>query len=194
MKKVFIITGFIILVFITVVVFLQKPNQQVSTTQNKTTIVPKDFTKDYSSLNKLFPGKSTKDDVLKINGAPLSTTTNGDETTLYYPTPSKEFKNIVVLKNNVEFYSIENIFNSYRGTYENFQTAYGKPDLTLYNTNEDPYLWQIFLNQGLGVETNKKDIMKILYFIPQTEEGFLSTIAKEQNLSIENITPEAPRP
>ncbi len=194
MKKVFLIAGFIILVFIIFLIFLQKPNQQISTTQNKTTIVPRDFTKDYSSLNKLFPGKSTKDDVLRINGVPLSTTTNGNETTLYYPTPNRDFQNIVVLKNNVEFYSIENIFDSYRGTYENFQTAYGTPDLTLYNTSEDPFIWQIFLNQGLGVKTNNKDIIKILYFIPQTEEEFLLTLAKKLNLSKENITPEAPLP
>lgn len=194
MKKVFIILGLIILVFITAVIFLQKPNQQISTTQNKTTIAPRDFTKDYSSLNKLFPGKSTKDNVLKVNGTPLSTTVNGDETTLYYPTPSKEFQNIVVLKNNVEFYSIENIFDSYRGTYIDFQNAYGAPDLTLYNTDKGPYLWQIFLSQGLGVETNNKDIMKILYFVPQKEDEFLSTIAKKLGFSKEGITPEAPRP
>ncbi len=193
MKKVFTIIGVVILIFAVGIIF-SKPKQQISTTQNKTAIAPRDFTKDYSSLNKLFPGKSTKEDVIKTNGVPLSTTTNADETTFYYPTPSKEFQNTVVFKNNVELYSIENVFGSYRGTYKDFQNAYAGSPLTLYNTSEDPFVWQIFLNQGLGAETNGRDIIKIIYFVPQKENEFLSTIAKSVGFSKENITPEAPRP
>ncbi len=156
------------------------------TPQNKTVGIPtprpvaQNFEKDYSFLNKIKPGESTTGDVIKINGAPSSISKKEDETFYYYETPSKDYKNLVAFKNNKEIYAVENIFGNYRGSYKSFQTAYGDPGLVLYSNR--PFIWRVFLSQGVGIEGNDKDISKILYFVPQIKEEFLSSVAKDLNL------------
>ena len=94
--------------------------------------VPTDINIDYSKLYLLKPGKSTLSEVKNINGEPFSSSTFGDETTLYYKTPSEMYKNSVVLKNGIVYYVIENIFGNYRGFYDNYVSNYGQPDMVLY--------------------------------------------------------------
>ncbi len=155
-------------------------------TQNKTVVVPtprpiiQNLEKDYSFLNKAVPGRSTSEDVVGINGSPNSTSKTEGKTIFFYQTPSNNYKNMVVFKNNTEIFAVENVFGNYRGDYKSFQTAYGDPDLVLYSNG--PFVWSIFLRQGVGIEGNNKDISKILYFVPQRKEEFLSSVAKDLGL------------
>ena len=118
--------------------------------------------------------------VERINGKPQSVKKEGERTFLYYLTPLENFTNTVVLDKNIVSYSIENVFGSYRGTAQGFRTAYGSPGLLLYGV--DGYFWFIYLNEGLAIETNNRDIVSIVYFVPQTKETFMTGLAKEFKL------------
>lgn len=138
---------------------------------------------DYSSLNKVIPGKATLKDVERINGKPQSAKAEGDRTFLYYLTPLENFTNTVVLDNNIVTYSIENVFGPYRGTVQSLKSSYGEADFTLYGAGG--YFWRVYLRQGFVVETDRTDIATIVYFVPQNKVGFMSTIAKEFQLQEE---------
>lgn len=150
--------------------------------------VPSDFNVDYSHLNKLIPGKSTREDVEKINGLPSSASTFGNNTILYYPTPSSQYKNTVAIENGKVKYAIENVFGEYRRTYESYVKAYGQPDLHLYNSNGDYFEWFIFLRFGVGVENSAGGITRILYFVPQSKDDFMNGLAKDVGLSLDPPT------
>lgn len=169
---------------------LQKNQKPVSVSPTPTAI---NFNIDYSSINKIFPGKSTTEDVKKINGEPVSVVVKNDKTYFYYQTPSLDFKNTVVFQNKVELFATENIFGGYRGDYNSFTKAYGQPNLTLYD-NTSPFIWQIFLQQGIGVETNGKDILQIIYFVPENENSFMGSVGKELGLLKEKPASEVLRP
>lgn len=146
------------------------------------TSAPAGLEKDYSRLSKVVPGKSTLDDVLRINGKPRSVSTVEDKTRLYYKTPLDGFTNEVFVQNNVVVYSIENVFGSYRGSVGSFNSSYGEPDLSLFD-KENNYSWYVYLKQGVAIENDGKDIGTILYFIPQDEEKFMSTLAVDLGLT-----------
>ena len=95
MKKIIFITAIVVLVPAIVWMVLGTRREE-KTAPQQTTVVSGGFQKDYSSLNKLFPGKSTKEDAIKLNGQPLSAKTKENKTFLYYPTPSESYKNIVM--------------------------------------------------------------------------------------------------
>lgn len=178
-KRIFILSlgVFIIILLFSFIPSLLLPKQ--NTPPPPTT----SFDKDYSSLNKTVPGKSTISDVEKINGEALSKEDKDEKVYLYYPTPSSDFKNVVVFKNGVEQYALENIFSDYRGNYESFAKAYGGPGLTLYDNGPSYFSWQVFLNSGVGVKTNGKDILQIIYFVPQEKNSFVQSVGLALGLS-----------
>ena len=189
-KNLLFVLAFFLLMFLVIYLSLGPGGSQKTPPQ---TVPDKlDFKKDYSSLNKVIPGKSTTEDVKKINGLPNSLVEENNKTYFYYNTPSSDFKNLVVFENNVEVYALENIFGNYRGTFDNFLKAYGTPK-TFYKKG-GLFVYKIFLSYGLGVETDEKDILKIIYFVPMTESEFLQSVAKELGLSKEKPTPEVLRP
>ena len=188
-KKLIFLAAFIAIVFILAVVYFfisglkqaGNPPTSIETTASPTPAsLQVDPKKDYSSLNKVVPGKATLKDVERINGKPLSSKTEGNKTYLYYPTPLEGFTNTVVLENNVVSYSIENVFGSYRGTVQSLRTSYGNPDFTLYGA--DGYFWRVYLKEGFVAETDRTDVTTIVYFIPQTKESFMASLAKELRL------------
>ncbi|MBI2420506.1 MAG: hypothetical protein HYV38_00265 [Candidatus Levybacteria bacterium] len=136
--------------------------------------------KDYSHLNKIIPGKSTLDDLIRINGKPASTKASGGKAYVYYKTPLEGFTNTILLENNIVVYSLENVFGSYRGNVSEYEKTYGEPDITLYD--RDLYSWYIYLDAGIAIENDGKEIGTMLYFIPQDKQSFMETIAKELNL------------
>lgn len=138
--------------------------------------------KDYSSLNKIIPGKSSIEDVKRLNGDPDSTSTEKDRIFLYYKTPLEGFTNRVLVEKNIVVYSIENVFGSYRGSVESFNSSYGAPDLSLFD-KENNYSWYVYLKQGVAIENDGKDIGTVLYFIPQEKEEFMSTLAIDLGLT-----------
>lgn len=172
------ITAFFVYLFLN-----SSSKQQLSAPQT----IP--FDKDYSALNKTFPGKSTMDDVKKINDAPDKTENKNGKIYFYYKTPSSDFKNVVVFNNGVEEYAIENIFGSYRGNYDSFVKVYGQ-GVAAYD-KDFPYIWQVFPDSGIGIETNTIDVIKIIYFVPQNEESFFSGVGKEVGLTKNKPSPEA---
>lgn len=179
LKVIFLfLLGILALVFV-VILFLSSPSQKKPQIEAPKTL---SFDKDYSSVNKIAPGKSTTQDAIKTNGQPNLMENRNGKTYYYYNTPSLDFKNMIVFKNNVEEYALENIFGSYRGDYGSFTKAYGQPDFPAYD-KDFPYVWQIFLSIGIGVETNNKNIIKIIYFIPSNKDYFTNGIGEELNLS-----------
>ena len=186
-KKFIFFAVFVVIVFIMLLAYLVISNiKQAEPTIPQTIPSPSPASlqtppeEDYSSLNKVIPGKATLGDVERINGKPQSVKKEGERTFLYYLTPLENFTNTVVLDKNIVSYSIENVFGSYRGTAQGFRTAYGSPDLLLYGV--DGYFWFIYLNEGLAIETNNRDIVSIVYFVPQTKETFMTGLAKEFKL------------
>lgn len=144
--------------------------------------VPTDFNHDYSKLNYLTPGKSMIKDVEKNSGAPYSSSIFGDLTVLYYKTPSSELNNVVVMKNGVVYYVVENIFGNYRGFYNDYESTFGQPDMTLYK-KVNAFPWSIFLEKGIGIQSSNNQITAFLYFVPQDKNTFLKTIGRDLGLS-----------
>jgi hypothetical protein len=184
------------LIFIPVVIYLQfgtkkpTPRSQTPTINVHPTPIPSGFTKSYNNFNQLSPGKSNLSDIEKINGPAVSSSKKGNETYLYYQTPSTNYKNIVALKNNVLYYSLDNVFGDYRGTYSDYIASYGQPDLHLYNSDPNKLFdWYIFLKVGIGVENSDGGITRILYFTPKSKSDFMNGVAKEIELSINQPTP-----
>lgn len=138
-----------------------------------------DINIDYSSIYKTVPGKSTIQEVLKINGEPIKKEEKNNKTYLYYGTPGSTVFNVVVFEKNIEAYAVENIFGNYRGYFSTFQKAYGESETLLFNKMDDPLVWHIFLKKGIGVETDGKDIMKIVYFVPGDESRFLESVGTD---------------
>lgn len=196
MKKLFIIlTAAVVFLIVVFAVKSFFSGQLLKTSPDKTggTLGPQKLNKDYGSrLYQTVPGKSTTSDVIKINGKPSSFKTDGKKTYFYYKTPHSDFQNIVLFKNNIEVYALENIFGNYRGTFDNFLKAYGAAKA--FYKKGGPFVYKIFLSYGLGVETDEKDILKIIFFVPMTESEFLQSVAKELGLSKEKPTPEVLRP
>lgn len=144
------------------------------------TPLPVDLEKNYSNLNKVVPGKSTFNDVKKLNGAPQSVSRLDDKTYLYYKTPLESYINKVLIEKNIVVYSVENVFGSYRGRVSDYSSKYGLPDITLFEKG-DSYSWYVYLNEGIAIENDGKDVGAILYFIPQNKNSFMQTIARELN-------------
>lgn len=144
-----------------------------------------------TDFSKTFPGKSTTSDVIKINGEPSSREIKNGKTYFYYNTTSLDFKDMVVFEKGVELYALENIFDSDETKLSNFLKSYGE-----YKTyyGQGPFLWFVFLEKGVAIETDEKDVLRILYFMPQEENLFSSLFNKELGLSKEEPTPEVLRP
>ena len=196
MKKIYLVLTvsvlvLLILIFVNLFQSVQQKNTAPGPTQRPTTI--EEIKKNYNShLSQTLPGKSTISDVTKTNGSPSSVKKIGNKTFFYYDTPVEVFKNIVGFENGIEYYALENIFDDSAGNYKSFVAAYGEPDLTMYDNS--PYVWRIFLNSGIGVQTNNKDVAQILYFIPQKDDIFVNGVAKNVGLSLQPPSPEALHP
>jgi hypothetical protein len=196
-RNFFVVLIFILfLIFIPVVIYLQfgtknpTPQTQTPTINIHLTPVPSDFNQSYANFNQLVPGKSDLNAVEKINGPAVSSSNNGNELNLYYDTPSNDYKNTVVLKSGLLYYSLENVFGNYRGAYTDYVTNYGQPDIHLYNSDPNKLFdWYIFLKVGIGVENSDGGITRILYFTPESKEDFANGIAKEVGLTTNQPTP-----
>jgi len=185
----------LLLIFIPMVIYLSfatKNTTHQSQNQNQIptpiinshpTPLPSVFTQSYNNFNQLVPGKSTLQDIEKINGPAISSAKDGNKIYLHYQTPSADYQNIAAVKNGVLYYSLENVFGDYRGVYSDYTTAYGQPNLTLYNKTSTDSEWFIFLKQGLGLEVGGNDITQIVYFVPQSKADFMTNIAPELNLT-----------
>lgn len=182
------ISAFVFVIFIFVLVFLiylsifSSPNKNGPTPSPIP--LPKDLSVNYSNLNHIIPGKSTIEDVEKTNGKPERTSSFGEKTYLYYPTPFKGYENIVLLKNDVVTYALENVFGNYRGSYGSYTDSLGQPDIALY-ANDDPlgFPWYVFLKSGLAIRSNNNYIKGIIYFVPQDKVGFMQNVASDLKLS-----------
>lgn len=192
-KAYFLIGGFVVLFFILIVLFLLPQKRRETNPQNTPLpVVRGDLKNNYNNLNKVLPGKSSISDVVAVNGQPASSKTLGSKTYFYYNTPITGFENVVVFENNVVIFALENVYGDYRGTYENFINAYGGENFVLYEKGS-PFVWKVFLNNGLGVQTNGKEITALLYFVPQDENYFIHNIADALGLSKQPPQPETLR-
>jgi len=144
-----------------------------------------------ASLSLLVPGLTNRDDVYKKTGTPFSVVTKDDRTYLYYETKNSSFRDLIVLENGVELYAVENIFEDSELSLTSVLRSYGN-----YGTyySEGPFVWYVFFEKGVAVETDEESILKVLYFIPQKESEFLANLAPELNLSKSSPTPEVLRP
>lgn len=182
-KKILFFSVLIIGIILLVVFLLLQKKPSPQTTQ-KPLPVSSDFSKSYSKFNYLKPGKSTYEDVVKLNGYPLSASTFGEKTYLYYPTPSKNDRNVILLSNKIVVYALENVYGDYRGKYLDYVGTYVTPSLTLYTSDSVNGLnWYVFLDKGIAIESNQIDITKILYFIAQDKNSFITSVATDLGLS-----------
>ncbi len=193
-RRVIFIFAFGALVILLFLIFIFMPKSSVKYPAPIITLTPmsletpfpvsSDTSIDYSNLNKLVPGKSTLEEVRKLNGPPETTSFSGKDTVLYYPTPLERFKNEVVLRNNVVYYVSENIFGNYRGSFSSFQNAYGSSFLKMYKKGE-PYVWYIYPTKGIGAESDGTDLLVIIHFPPLSENDFIKNIAPGLSLLTE---------
>jgi hypothetical protein len=149
--------------------------------------MPTNIETQYSNLNQLIPGKSTLEDIDSVAGIPASMQKADNKITLSYNTPVKEVKNIVLVKNGVVYYVLENVFGGYRGTYDAYVNSFGQPNFILYENTGLFYPWYVFLKKGVMVQSANNIITKIVYFIPQSENDFFNNISPELNLSRKNL-------
>lgn len=185
-KIIFIVIIIVLLLFYFVFLYsvFLKPADETYVFKQKPVPTPSSIEAQYSNFNLLVPGKSTIEDVDRIAGAPVSIKKDGQNIFLYFNTPVAGAKNIILLKNGVVFYALENVFGNYRGSYDSYVKAFGKADLTL---NEDLYSWSVFLKRGVMIESGSNVITKIIYFVPQDQDSFFSFVAKDFGLSKENL-------
>lgn len=175
-----IVIAFSLLVFSLVSVLLKGAGEQ----KPGVTIVNTDF-------SKIFPGKSTKDDVIKINGLPSRAETKNGRGYFYYNTKSSDLKDVVVFENGFELYALEHVASEQEISLDAIK-ALGK--YKTYYSSYSPFIWYVFLNRGVAVETDEKEILKILYFVPQQEPEFLGLFKDELGFSKSEPTPEILRP
>ncbi len=182
-QKIYIIASVsIIVLWIVFSLYLINLNKQGST--RAPLPVPTDFNKPYSNFNLLKPGVSTYKDVIKINGSPLSEKKEGNNTYLYYPTPSTVYKNVVYLKDGVVFYVIEGVFGEYKDSLDVYVKKHGEPLVLYPKYDVEGFNWYVFLKSGVGVESSNNYITQIIYFVPQSKDDFLAFIANELVLSL----------
>lgn len=146
-------------------------------------------TNEVSKISILVPGKSSEEDVIKILGQPSSQSQTGPLTQLDYPSSLNNFNETVALKQNIVYYTIENVFSdSTYGTTQGFISKFGNSFVVLYNTSGD-YYWDMYLSGGFGIETNGEQILKMIRFTPQNEAGFLAVIGANIGVSQNKIVP-----
>ena len=139
-----------------------------------------------SDFEKLKPGESSKSDVIRLKGEPVSIEEDGDVTNLLYNTKSEDYKNTVTIEGDKVKYSIENVFDSSRGRLGDYKKRYGEPNLKMYDPYDEVISYYIFLDGGVGISTfNDEDIVRIIYFSPQSREEFLKNIAAPLELGFE---------
>lgn len=183
-KKLFVVFATLLILGYLFFVYFIFSNQNKQEVNDSTPL-----TKDYSGLNKISPGKSTPEDVKKINGKPTRTSQQKDDTYYYYSTPFKGLENEVLFKNGVVVYALEHVFSNYRGAYDEYASANGQPDFTLYNINGG-YPWSVFLSKGLMISSSNNFITAIVYFVPQNKDDFFKNIGRYLDFSEENLNQE----
>lgn len=159
--------------------------------QKKGAPAPEKITKK-AELSILFPGQTKKEDIFKKTGEPSSVETKNGRTYLYYETQNSSFRDVVVLENDIEKYALENIFSEDELSLESSLKSFG--EYQKYYSETGPFLWYVFLRNGVALETDEKDVLQILYFIPQEEEVFLAFFGEELGIIKEPPTPEVLRP
>lgn len=167
--------------------FLPKSSKTPTPTTNNTAIPETNLDKDYSKINSIIPGKTTFAQAQQINGKADSIKRTEEKTFLYYNTPIEFKQNIIAVENNLVTYSTENVYGSYRKTVSEYTKEYGVAELKLFD-QEDNYPWDVYLSKGVAFKNDGKDVGEILYFLPQTNQQFLSNIAPELKISTDPPT------
>lgn len=181
--KFLVFSAFVVVVYLIFTFLLFRPSLK-NNIPIQAKPLPKTLEENYSSLNKIVPGKSTLDDVIKIAGKPQDTSVENGKTYLYFNTPFKELKNTVLMENGVVVYAYEWIFGNQRGTYDEKTSPLGSPSLTLYTNDVFDPPWLVFLKKGAMMKVSDKIITEAVYFVPQDREAFLrSVIVSDLGLS-----------
>lgn len=164
------------LIFFVAVIFLTAIYSLFS--QKKEVQVPQTTTKQ-TSFSSFSPGKSSEQDFIKNAGAPASQKSSGDKTYFYYGTKNSGTKDVAVFKNGKEDFSLENIFDSSQGSLDSFRQAFGGGNVYF---DGSPFEWRVYPSNGVGIQTDGKEILKILYFVPNNKDS-LDEAIKEFGLS-----------
>lgn len=144
------------------------------------------------NLSQLIPGQTKREDIFKKTGEPSFVETRNGRTYFYYDTQNSSFRDVVVLQGGVEIYALENVFSEDSLSLESLIKSFG--EYQTYYSETDPFLWYAFLTRGVALETDERDVLKVLYFIPQSEEEFLVLFGEELGIIKEPPTPEVLRP
>lgn len=179
--KYLIIFIFIVTILLLASLFLSKEKE------GPTPAVPRG-----ANFSNLPPGKTTPSEVIRINGQPSSVDMKNGKTYFYYNTQFADLKDLIVFKNDIELYAVENIFEDTELSLEAVLKSFGNYET--YYSETDPFFWYVFFEKGVAVQTGGKSILKVIYFIPQSENEFLNSVARDVGLSKETPTPEVLRP
>lgn len=184
MKKILIIVGVILIIVLIAILISGGGKKETGRTLPTPIPLPSGYEENYSNMNYLRPGKSTIDETIKVNGQPKTTSSFGSKTTLAYNTPNSSYENIAVFENGILQYALEYVYSSYRGFLSDYIKTYGSP-VVLYSEAQDRFDWYLFLDKGIGIESSNNDITRVLYFIPQDKNTFLSGVGKDLGI-VEN--------
>jgi hypothetical protein len=128
----------------------------------------------------IYPGKTTKDEVIILLGTPVSAEEGNGFATLLYPSPLAIQNNVVYLDNQVV--SLVSIVSAGDKplTWSSVKLQYGEPAHTAYTTYLQGSRYYAYPAQGLGYVADEE--MDIVYiqdcFIPMSPEDFLNSWGK----------------
>lgn len=126
--------------------------------------------------NKIFPGKTTKDQVKSKLGDPLRVETDGNFEEYVYPTENKFREDEIAFSGETVSVVKEQVLGQEKGTLYSYQNELGPEEAIFYSDHSQfapGYFWGA---KGIMVFGSKYDgaITEIWYFNPTSKEDFLS--------------------
>jgi hypothetical protein len=128
-------------------------------------------------LPSIYPGKTTRDEVIALMGTPVSTEEGDGFAALLYPSPLALQNNIVYLENGVVSLVSLVLGSDTPVTWSSVRLQYGEPAHTAYTTYLQGSRYYAYPAQGLGYLADEDiDIVYIRdCFVPTTPENFLNS-------------------
>lgn len=183
MKKNIIIA--IVLVFLLFVglVFLDKNRKKQVSEPPASLITP---APQQISFRSVIPGKTTREQIIKLLGNPVDTKQNPQETTLYYPSSGPERNTAIILNNyQVVILIIEPVYIQIE--YDAFARNFQNSELVLYGPFA-PLGFNLYVNTQEGAAYLANPIRKIIYerwYFPLTSAAeFLPLYAASRGYGI----------
>lgn len=163
---------FIVIIFVTLLIFFTKPKKQEVATALEGA--------EYMGLT---PGSSSRTDVLDQNGTPLTEKRSGDETILEYKSQSNpNFNNEFQLRSNQLVFVKQHVTAEDKISISDIVKKYGNYQNVLYGSkSQNGFDLYIYPDKGIAYIGHQQAgiILEIWYFQPTDLQTFMSTFAKD---------------